>query len=280
MLYKLHPAAHPILRGNGYIQFGLDAKTSGIIGPFNYKQASLIIRISLQMKKRARSKQWCQERLLASGLSPHESHNIIDELIRYGIMITPLEKKPIVICGYMPLVQIIASLLEKHNFRCIIPRIGESTEEFLRAVQRSYPLILVYNGEFIPEVLFHRNSFSDYFIPLSIIDHQTIIGPISKATEGPCILCAELYRRDSDPAWHIIRGQYPTTLEHNATVNLTLAAAHIAALVLHTCSIPPIPGKKSPDIEPGLILTIAADGTSINREVLSVHPGCVYHRNL
>lgn len=65
-------------------------------------------------------------------------------------------------------------------------------------------------------------------LPVVLTDSATVVGPLVRPGDGPCLHCLELHHRDADPAWPAIASQL---LGRRSLVESATSASETAALV-------------------------------------------------
>ena len=70
-------------------------------------------------------------------------------------------------------------------------------------------------------------------LPVVITDSATVIGPLIRPGDGPCLHCLELHHRDADPAWPAIAAQLLGRTSHaESATTASEAAAVVGRIVL------------------------------------------------
>jgi bacteriocin biosynthesis cyclodehydratase domain-containing protein len=96
------------------------------------------------------------------------------------------------------------------------------------AVERPRLAIAVGHHVLPPDVHGHWLRRDVPHLPVVLTDTATVVGPLVRPGEGPCLHCLELHHRDADPAWPAIASQL---LGRRSLAESTITASETAAVV-------------------------------------------------
>ena len=110
-------------------------------------------------------------------------------------------------------------------------------------------------------------------LPLVVQGHRVQVGPLITGSQGPCLSCLDLHRRDRDAAWPTLLAQLapggpllPQTAV-SLESSLTAMTAGAAAMIIHTC----LDGQPAPC---GLSLELSLPWPTIQLRRWFPHPLC------
>ena len=265
---RLADGAHVYLRGRDAVQFGLDATRAGIV---ETTHAPLIM-ATLLGTRRPRTRGDLLTALCGAGLSREAATSLVDDLLVYRILV-PVEPRSVILLGRGRLATAVSELLRDARLSVRTPIRGESEFAYLAEADGSLPVIVV-------DRLAHSRAMSPMltrlartWIPVSVVDHRGVIGPLRIDAAGPCPLCADLHHTDTDPYWHRVVTQLPGGPVHPAPATVAGTAAHTAAVVGALLGVPAPPGVTPLQPRPGEV-TVTDPWTGTQRTVLEVHPQC------
>ncbi|MDU0478900.1 hypothetical protein QVA66_06565 [Staphylococcus chromogenes] len=272
-LIRLSPAARIVVRPGPALQFGIDARSCGIISDLDPRSigpvaaALAATRIPVPVTELVDS-------LVLAGLSMEATHSILADLRSYRVLIDVPVRAPVVaMLGQNALATATANLLTESG--CVVrrPLRGETDKRFLWQLSPDIPLVVAdrfTQGRVLAPLVQYRTG---HYLPIAIIDGRAHIGPLDVARSGPCPMCLDLYRIDLDPQFNAISAQIPATGSH-ASVMLALASALAANVVLDLVGMSlAAPGHAPRDYAPGWQLTQAL-GEAAEESIISPHQRC------
>ncbi|MDO4908676.1 MAG: hypothetical protein Q3962_02330 [Corynebacterium sp.] len=277
MKVRLNPFASPILRGDGYIQFGTDAHISGVIGPLGKQSVLGFLSLCELLQRRALSMKDCTDFMRNYGLQPSYTQELLGELHGFGVVVDAPSISTINLGGYYPFAREFAPLARSMGMHVVLPDHFNDQNHFLSAIDPADPYIHFYDGLFDWNAFLSIHSRDMTVIPVSVIGHFIRIGPMRFSHQGPCLSCFELYRRDADPEWIKIRRQYAASLENLPVPARLLLLSHTLAVVSSLLGFPDAPGVERRELYDGLLIQVAVDGSSVDYSAVRPHPTCVLH---
>ncbi|MDO5670832.1 MAG: hypothetical protein Q4G50_12630 [Corynebacterium sp.] len=265
---QLAAGAHVYLRGHGALQFGLDATRAGII---ETDHAPLIL-ATLLGARRSRPRGELAAGLVAAGLTPAAADSLLEDLLVYRILVERTHPS-VVMLGRGPLAQSVGRILAASGVAVRSPIKGESEYSYLTSMSSPVPVVVV-------DRLAHSRAMAPLLtrctttsIPVSVVDHLGVIGPVRVDAVGPCPLCADLHRTDHDAFWHRVVTQAPGGATAPSPVAAGMVAAQAGAVICALVGLPTPPGVSPWVPRPGEVIT-TDPWAGVSREVMDVHPRC------
>jgi bacteriocin biosynthesis cyclodehydratase domain-containing protein len=96
------------------------------------------------------------------------------------------------------------------------------------SVERPDVAIAVGHHVLPPELHGHWLRRDVPHLPVVLTDSATVVGPLVRPGDGPCLHCLELHHRDADPAWPAIASQL---LGRRSLAESAIGASETAAVV-------------------------------------------------
>ncbi|WP_156230247.1 hypothetical protein [Corynebacterium occultum] len=248
----LAPGAHVFLRGAGALQFGVDATRAGVI---ETEKAPGLATTMLAARQPVKARE-LERRINALGFSPAASKSILADLVAYRILIRP-PGGTLIMLGRSPLAQQARALAEAAGISVRAPLRGESEYSYLSHAEVEAPVLVV-------DRLAHSRTmapllarFAHTWVPAAILDGRGLIGPLRIKGRGPCPMCLDLHRAETDGRWYPTLSQLPGGPPRPDPLTLAATAAKLIALAqrLSGRDLTP-PGAPRTSLSPGLILEV------------------------
>ncbi|WP_460490478.1 hypothetical protein, partial [Corynebacterium nasicanis] len=201
---RLADGAHVYLRGRDALQFGVDATRAGVI---ETSQAPLIM-ATLLGSRRPRTRPDLVAGLTGAGLHRAAADSLLDDLLAYRILI-PHAGASVILLGRGRLAQLLTELLTSAGVSVRSPIRGESEYAYLAATEITVPVVVVDRLAHSRSMAPMLTRFAPTSVPVSLVDHRGVIGPLRIDAHGPCPLCHDLHRTDRDALWHRVVTQLP-----------------------------------------------------------------------
>ena len=236
-LVTLGHGVHVLARGQGAVQFGMDATRSGIV---DSHAAPALVDTLTSTKWPISIGELREEVVGRCGVDKHEARSLIDDLCGYNILI-PSARTAVAVLGETHLAHEISRILEASGAVVRTRLTRESTRAFLLR-HLSSPLVVVDGGrEYLTwgkTVKRHRN----WVVPVMSFDSRVIVGPVSNHPTQACGMCAHMHVSDQDPHAHVAAEQLadgPRTMDPAVAA---VGAAAAAVTVRRLAGIPDPPG--------------------------------------
>jgi bacteriocin biosynthesis cyclodehydratase domain-containing protein len=134
------------------------------------------------------------------------------------------------------------------------------------AVERPDLAIPVGHHVLPPELHGHWLRRDVPHLPVVLTDSATVVGPLVRPGDGPCLHCLELHHRDADPAWPAIASQL---LGRRSLAESAIAASETAAVVARLV----LGWMAGDDVGRAALRIDAASGARTER-ARAAHPEC------
>lgn len=272
------PGVRVVQRDEHCLQFGVDSTRVGIIETARPDALAA----GLHQLPRVFSREDFSMTSRYADLSQSAAHSLFDDLLAYGI-IRSAAPKPVIVFGTSPLATMLRNSLAEANFLVRSPLPGEPEETYLsmqNAKENNIPLVIVDKLAETTGLSPMLLSLARTWIPVSLIDATSVVGPIHLDGVGPCPLCMELHRTDRDPTWHAAAQglRHSTTQPLHTRHHFPTAAAHIAIaqviVVLETLyGLSPPPGALPHRLHPGQLYELDPYARPQQR-IIDNHPRC------
>ncbi|MDO4910237.1 MAG: hypothetical protein Q3972_00650 [Corynebacterium sp.] len=275
---QLNPMAFPILRGNGYIQFGTDGYVAGVLGPYGSRKLGALTALCGQLTQEALPTKQCILQLARAGFGQFLATQVIQELMDYKVLVPGFSRAVLTAGGYYPLVSRFAAEAKDCGMDVATPTTPKELVNYLRYSEDTQPYVHFYDGVLDWSTLLITMYNSVPIVPVAVLGNRIVIGPVRRNYAGPCLCCYEHYRRDADPRWDTIRHQYAGSLGTLPSHTRNLILGHTLSVVRNLMGFPPPPGGRPEEIKPGYMLQVGVDGSFVHHSRVDVHPGCNLHR--
>ncbi|RNE48727.1 hypothetical protein C5L39_05285 [Corynebacterium alimapuense] len=256
------------LRGRDAVQFGLDATRAGII---ETTHAPMIV-ATLLSANRPRSQAELLSGLCTAGLSAEAARSLIDDLLAYRILI-PCAQHSVIVLGRGPLAETTSTVLRNSGVVVRSPIRGESEFSYLASAEVNAPVLVIDRLAHAKAMAPMLTRFARTWLPGAVIDRRGLVGPVRIADRGPCPLCLDLHRTDTDAYWHRVVTQLPGGPSTPDAVVVAATAAQLAVWALNLLQIPSPAGVADLVLAPGSLLNVDPFGSS-SRATLTTHPRC------
>ena len=236
-LVTLGQGVHVLARGQGAVQFGMDATRSGIVD----SRAAPALAATLTSTKWPVSIGELQEEVVGRcGVDKQQARSLIDDLCGYNILI-PSARTAVAVLGDTHLAHEISRILEASGATVRIRLQRETTRAFLQRHVDS-PLVVVDGGR---EYLMWGKAVKrhgNWVVPVLSFDSRVLVGPVSNHPTQACGMCAHMHISDHDPHAHVAAEQLadgPRTMDPAVAA---VGAAAAAVTVRRLAGIPDPPG--------------------------------------
>jgi bacteriocin biosynthesis cyclodehydratase domain-containing protein len=223
-MVRLRPAAHPVRRAPGEVQFGL-SPTSGIVLA-GLTEAECKLLLSLADTAGTARDVSLAERF---GVPLHRVIELVAALRRHGLLVgeaAPAPARRICVPGRGSVVDLVREYLSAADVGVVIP--AEA------AVAAAVDLALVCSADAVaPDEGRVWQRVGTAHLPVVLRDGEVVVGPLVHPGRSACLHCLDLHRRDRDRAWPRILSQIgtPTRDLARAVDAPTAQARTVAALV-------------------------------------------------
>lgn len=265
---RLADGAHVYLRGRDALQFGVDATRAGVV---ETAQAPMIMS-TLLAARRARPRMELLDRLVAAGLARTAAASLLDDLVAYRILVPPRDASVIVL-GRGRLAQLLTEMLTAAGVTVRSPVRGESEYAYLAAAEITVPVVVVYRLAHSRAMAPMLTRFAPTSVPVSVVDHRGVIGPLRIDAAGPCPLCHDLHHTDRDGLWHRVVTQLPGGPVRPSPATLSMVVGQSTAVIAELAGGTTPPGVSPLSPVPGEIL-VTDPWAGSTREVMDTHPRC------
>lgn len=267
-LLQLAPGAHVFLRGPRAVQFGLDATRAGVVE--TPSAPALVAALLPTRRPTARSR--VEEGLTRAGLGAPAARSLIDDLLAYRIL-RPVPRAAVILLGRGRLAETTRELLRASRVTVRSPMRGESELAYLAGSDIDAPVLVVDRLAHARTMAPLLTRFAHTWLPGAIVDAHGIVGPLHLDGEGPCPLCVELHRADTDGHWHRVVTQLPGGPVTPDPVVVAATAAQLVAVARVLVGVPEPPGAPRQRPTPGLVLEVDPYARDRRRR-WDVHPRC------
>lgn len=273
-LVRLTPAARIVVRPGPALQFGIDARTCGIIDDFAPEATGGLV-TAFQRARSPLPRDTLTSNLVRAGLGEAAAASLLADLTAYGVIVAVPDSPPhVAILGRNTLASATAELLEAAGCVTRRPLRGETDKRFLWHLEPDVPLVVAdrwAHGRTLAPLVRKRGDAP--CLPIALVDGTCVIGPLDIAGRGPCPMCLDLYRIGKDPQWNAITAQIPAASTPNALL-VALGSALAASVILSLVGLGhPAPGSRPKQYPPGWQLTHAPFGDA-TEEIIQPHPRC------
>lgn len=270
----LHPAAQVLARGDGAVQFGLDASRAGILVTTH---ARALIRV-LRKLTRPVSHRSLRARLKSAGCTDDEADNLIEELLAYGILQVS-RAAAVAVIGESPLSVATIGLLHDAGLTVRRPLDVEEEAEMIADPTQNCPLVIVDRPAVDVEFSLALHRYRPTTVTSTLLDGRGFIGPVRTGGVGPCPTCVQLHWIDHDEFYYLVTSALVSDdggrQLRQDPVAVAATAAATAALVAHLSGFAYGPYALSPPPHPGLSLVVDPYAPETgHRFTLQPHPGC------
>lgn len=265
------PGVAVIVREPDIIQFGVDATRAGLIRVTNAPIIADILRRNADQATTAES--LCQS-LSTGGIPAPAAASLVQELLAYGVWQEVISASPVIVWGQSPLTAMLADALRADGFRVRSPSTTLTRPaDYVASHPEEVPLLLVDIADDAHSLAVTLAKDTRTWLPITGFDTRVLVGPMRRAGHGPCPLCLNLYRAETDPLWPRtmmeLSGQWP---EPDPLVAAAAAARVLPALRSFT-GRPPLPGSSPVRWVPGELHEVDPFGSTHVR-FLQTHPRC------
>lgn len=198
----LSPHAQILLRGDGAVQFGLDATRAGIIE----SPVAEDIAAALELLTRPTDLDRLLDRLVAAGLDEPDAVCLLEELLIHGV-IRPTRRLPVLLVGASDLARALAQMLHGSGFSVRTTLPDENVELLLHGVDRAWSILLVDQLATPPRLAAVLRRLPNVTVSTTIVDRRGLIGPVRVGGRGPCPLCVDLHWVKQDAHFHTVASQ-------------------------------------------------------------------------
>lgn len=270
----LHPAAQILLRGDGAVQFGLDASRAGILTTCHARELARV----LSRLRRPCPEAAVRTRLRTAGFSTTDIDGVLEELLAYGIL-RRHRAHGVVVIGRSPLAAATVRMLRDTGFtvhRCA----SDADEEAVLTNSADERLLMIIDRPALPpeEALWLVEN-RERSLPVSLLDGRGFLGPARLRGAGPCPVCVQLHWVGHDDYFHRVTARL-TDPEQTAAlrqdpVAVAATAAAAAALAARLVGMAYGPQTVLPAPQAGLSLVVDPyDPDQGHRFTLGRHAGC------
>lgn len=266
-LYEYAPGTGVYVRDERAIQFGLDATRMGVIEIPNPKVLAANLEL---LTMPATREEWCA----ATGLDPLAAASLFEDLLAFGT-IRPLgPQRSLGVIGTSSLARCFKELCTREGIKAYAPGAGEPHADFLRSLDTQLPVFIFDQlGHSIELARALRSAGTESWVQVSALDNRALIGPIHLNHEGPCPVCFDLIRADSDPCWPVVVKQSGETSTPPEAATTNIMAGYAALVAFRILGIPGPPGASNGRYLPGELYEIDPYGKDQQR-IFSKHHLC------
>ncbi|MDO5512253.1 hypothetical protein [Corynebacterium sp.] len=265
---RLAHGAHVYLRGRDALQFGVDATRAGVVET----TLAPVIMSALLRARRARPRTELVTTLTSAGLDRAAAESLLDDLCAYRILV-PQEEHSVILLGRGRLAQQLVDILHTSGVTVRSPVRGESEYAYLAAAEVTVPVVVVDRLAHSRAMAPMLTRFAPTSVPVSLVDHRGVIGPLRIDAAGPCPLCHDLHHTDRDTQWHRVVTQLPGGPASPSPAAEGMVAGQAGALIAALAGVPAPPGVAPLSPAPGEV-TITDPWVGVTREVMHSHPRC------
>ncbi|WIM68307.1 TOMM precursor leader peptide-binding protein [Corynebacterium breve] len=267
---SLAPGTHVFARDATHVQFGMDATRAGIIEtPHAERLAVVLSRLSSPVRVSA----LIDEITTHTGVHPTQVQVLLDELIDYRIL-RATERRAIYVVGHSTLARALVGHFTQLGFTVRRPLRSESDGEFLTHCVPTVPLVIVDKLAYSRGLAKHLVQPHRTVIPVNVVDHRVLIGPVRMRGTGACLLCLQLRLTDIDEEWHRITSLFqsgpprpdPTVISAGVAETSVLLRRAIKADVPAGVTLEPVSG--------GELIVVDPFGGGTRREAIAQHGQC------
>lgn len=263
--YTLFPTTVLLIRALHLLQLGLDGTRAGIIdlGP---ARASTVITLLLDLRSTPLPLSELIHRFCVIGMPSPLARNIANDLLFSGHLVPAQTPHRVSLVGHTALAEAIARLLHRSGIDVL--RKPPDNEV-------SWPVIGVQQLTDTWRHSLDVHLSAPTYLPVELIDHAGVIGPLRIDGRGPCPLCTNLYRCSIDPQWPKIAAQQPNGPAHPDPLLVQLTAVRTVQVVhglLDTWRQPQWERTEPGALEPGTQWHVELSATEVR--YVPVHSRC------
>lgn len=267
MLYEYAPGTGLYVRDNDAVQFGIDATRMGVIEIPNPE--TLIANLST-LTMPATQDEWCA----ATGLESVAAKSLFDDLVAFGTIRVIEQQHNVAMVGNSALFRAINILCNRHGINTYQPKNRQSITNFLSSIDNDIPVIFI-------DQLAHSKAIANAldvcgtrtWLTISAVDNRGFLGPIHVDGEGPCPVCFDLIKADTDPRWPLVTKQV-TQQSHPIEPAVTnVIAGHAVLTISRLLGLSAPPGTSNSQFMPGEFFEIDPYGKNQQR-LFSQHHLC------
>lgn len=240
-------------RSDGSLQFGQEPHRALIVNDFASALAPRLAQIFRGLHS-PRSREQLHAELCGCGLEATAARSLIDDLLNHRILAATPTTAGLTIIGNTPLAHSLATLVGALGMGVYRSELPNDLDRLTALVPRyeHHPVVLVdclTRHRHISAALLRALRDDQLLLPIDTFDGSYIIGPVRLGTRGPCPMCMELWRSESDPDWTHLSAQHDTQFHAPTTVIATAASAVASAVIQAAITDPPdttllLPGRR------------------------------------
>ena len=272
-LVRLAPGVNVLVRGEGSVQFGLDASRSAVLDTAHPRQLKDILDATVEpmaVRDVLNTLRGIPE------IDEPEARALVNDLLNYRILVDASERT-VVVLGTSALADEVVRLLRTGGITVRTPLIDEPLHPFFSLLSPDTPVVVV---DQVPQLVRLREALADHtgwIIPVFTLDSRVVVGPASLDGEGPCLECVLMHAQERDPHTHVTATALSQASSTNAPDPAVVAAgAAAAAVIVRRCAeVPEPPGVLVPEAEPGIALIIDPFGPQwVAEHPVGTHKSC------
>lgn len=266
----LAPAAHVFLRGQGAVQFGLDATRAGVL---ETDRAPALLAALLRARAPLPQPELLGQ-LQQAGFSPAAAHSLLADLVAYRILVSA-PAGSVILLGRGRLADATAQLMADSGITVRTPLRGESEHAYLSGSAVDAPVLvldrLAHSRTMAPLLARYAHTW----ITATIIDGRGVLGPLRIQGQGPCPMCGDLHRAATDSRWYPTVSQLPHGPVRPDPATVATTAARLLTLTQQLLGryLHP-PGTAVQQLAPGTVIEVDPYGPVPPPRILEPHPGC------
>nr|VDG62573.1 bacteriocin biosynthesis cyclodehydratase domain [Streptococcus thermophilus] len=253
-LVRLAPGVNVLVRGEGAVQFGLDASRSAVLDTAHPRQLKDILDAAV---KPTTVRDVLNALRGLAGIAEPEARALVNDLLGYRILVDA-SARTVVVLGTSALADEVVRLLRAAGITVRTPLIDEPLRPFISLHSPDVPVVVV---DHFPQLVRLREALAGHagwIIPVFTLDSRVVVGPASVSGDGPCLECVLMHAQDRDPHTHAAATALAQALTANGPDPTVIAAgAAAAAVVVSRCAeISGPPGVLVPQAQPGIAQVI------------------------
>lgn len=270
---RLAPGIQVFIRDAGAIQFGLDATRTGVfeLPPSSAADVDRVAAVLMRLLEPTPATDTLIS-LHAVGLEFPVARGLINDLVAFRV-VHRVEEVPVYLVGDSDLARATTRILHASGASVRRPVVDESEAHFIAAAHKSAPVVLVDRlpaSRRLAPVLSRTRAV---WLSGAVLDSHGVVGPVRLDGAGPCPLCVDLHRADSDPAWGPVLAQLDGSASSPDPAVVAATAACLATLTAQLAGLPGPPGVRREEPVAGAVTELDAAGV-LRRYRLDPHPRC------
>ncbi|APT84216.1 hypothetical protein CAQU_03045 [Corynebacterium aquilae DSM 44791] len=270
-----------VVRDAFSVQFGVDAASAGVLLLRQGEDAAGVCRV-LRAARQPVGLTALADGLCGCGVPRHRARVMIADLLCAGVLVDWFaDPGEVVVLGDGPAV---AALVEALGEVCgvVARRVGrgQADAQAIAGAAGVCPVVLVNYWRPTSAVCRALVEHSARVVPVSFVGEVVEVGPLHVDGRGPCVVCAELRRRERDPLWASVAKELVLSPGGAGGVGWEKGwlgrASLVAALLLRPLLVAGVnpPAGGAVGWVPGAVVRAGLGSWEVSASTLPSHPLC------